>query len=149
MSSDATKMNMAATAESSNRTVPELTVVNLPLGLLGFEQIKRCILLKDPEEAPFMWLQLREDQNHGFLVLPPSAFIEDYEPQISEEDVRFLGLNVPTDALLLNIITIKGPGRATANLKGPIVINRHTLIGKQVIPSNAADLPVGHPLPLA
>jgi len=34
-------------------------------------------------------------------------------------------------------------------LKGPIVINRHTHIGKQVIITNAADYSVHHPLPVA
>jgi len=35
------------------------------------------------------------------------------------------------------------------NLKGPIVINRRTLTGKQVIPVNAAEYAIRHPLPLA
>jgi flagellar assembly factor FliW len=32
------------------------------------------------------------------------------------------------------------------NLKGPIVVNRHTLVAKQVVPHNAADYSVRHPL---
>jgi flagellar assembly factor FliW len=32
------------------------------------------------------------------------------------------------------------------NLKGPIVINRRTLIGKQVIINNAAQYSLNHPL---
>ena len=50
---------------------------------------------------------------------------------------------------MLNIVTLRGKQSATINLKGPIVINRHTLIGKQVILANAADFTLQHPLSLA
>jgi len=44
---------------------------------------------------------------------------------------------------------LRNAGQATINLKGPIVINRRTWIGKQVIPVNAAQYPTQHPLPLS
>jgi flagellar assembly factor FliW len=68
---------------------------------------------------------------------------------LSELDAAFLDLNDPSEAFVLNIVTLRGPGRATVNLKGPIVINRRTLIGKQVIPVNAAEYAIQHPLPLS
>jgi flagellar assembly factor FliW len=58
-------------------------------------------------------------------------------------------LKAPNDALLFNIVTLRGPSRATLNLKGPIVINRHTHMGKQVILANASNYSVEHPLPVA
>jgi flagellar assembly factor FliW len=45
-------------------------------------------------------------------------------------------------------VSLRGDGRATINLKGPIVLNRQTLIAKQVIPLNATTYSVAHPLPL-
>jgi flagellar assembly factor FliW len=68
-------------------------------------------------------------------------------PDLSPEDVKFLALESPDDALLLNIVTLRPRGRATVNLKGPVVINRFTLVGKQVVLANAADYSVQHPLP--
>jgi len=50
---------------------------------------------------------------------------------------------------LLGIVTIHEAGRATMNLKGPVVINRHTLVGRQVIIANANNYSVTHPLPAA
>ena len=55
------------------------------------------------------------------------------------------GIQSPADALLLNIVTVRD-GQATVNLKGPIVINRHTLIGKQCIPTNVANFALQHPM---
>ena len=61
--------------------------------------------------------------------------------------MEFLGLKNPEDALLLNIVTVQKQGQgATMNLKGPIVINRNTGIGKQVVIANASDYSVQHPL---
>ena len=124
-------------------------VINFPLGLLGFEQIKQYHLLGRQDEAPFLWLQRLDDRKWGFLVVCPSDFPFSYEPDIHADDVAFLKLRRPDDAFLLNIVTLSGEGRPTVNLKGPIVINRHTLIGKQVVPVNAANFSVQHPLPVA
>jgi flagellar assembly factor FliW len=40
---------------------------------------------------------------------------------------------------------LKSDGSATVNLKGPIVINRHTMIGKQVVLSQSSYA-IKHPI---
>lgn len=121
-------------------------VLQLPLGLLGFEQFKRYELLSRPEEAPFLWLQVLDQPDLAFIVVSPTAVAPDYEPQISDEDAEFLDLRTPADALVFNIVTLRGRNNATVNLKGPVLVNRRTLVGKQIIPLNAADLPVCQPI---
>jgi flagellar assembly factor FliW len=49
---------------------------------------------------------------------------------------------------VLNIVTLAQDGRATINLKGPIVINRKTLVARQVVPVNALHFNLHHPLPV-
>ncbi len=120
--------------------------IRLPFGLLGFEHVKEYVLLANPAEEPFMWFQMLDDTKRAFLVAPPSHLVADYQPDISDEEVDFLGLTDPSDAFLLNIVTLRGNGKATVNLKGPVVINRRTLIGKQVILNNAAKYSLHHPL---
>ena len=78
-----------------------------------------------------------------FLVFP------DYQPELSDEDVAFLGLKSSDEASIFNIVTLRGRGSATINLKGPIVINRRTLVAKQVIPVNAASYNVQQTLPIS
>ncbi|HTG43168.1 MAG TPA: flagellar assembly protein FliW [Verrucomicrobiae bacterium] len=129
-------------------TQKQETTIRLPMGLLGFEKVTSYRLLADPDEAPFAWLRMVDDANLAFLVISPSYILESYNPEVSEQEVEFLGLKSPEDALLFNIVTLHRDGMATANLKGPIVINRHTLIGKQIVPLNAADCPLQHPLNL-
>lgn len=122
-------------------------IIHLPLGLLGFEGIKRFVLLVNPEEAPFRWLQVLDDPNIAFIVISPFEVLPNYAPDVSSDDVEFIGLKTPEDALVLNIVTLREGGKATMNLKGPIVINRHSLIGKQVVLNNAADYEVQYALP--
>ena len=55
-------------------------------------------------------------------------------------------LTDPEDAMILNIVTLRPEGQASVNLKGPIVVNRHTLRAKQVIPTNAVDYILRHPI---
>lgn len=140
-------MNTVETTELNPLAVQSENIVHLPLGLLGFEQTKRYVLLANPHEAPFRWLQVLDDPGLAFLVLPPTQIFPDYAPDIAAKDVEFLELSSPEDALLFNIVTLRGKNRATVNLKGPIVVNQSSLVGKQVVPVNAADYSLQQPLP--
>src|SRR5436190_604879 len=97
------------------------TVVHLPSGLLGFEQIKKYRLVSNTGEEPFKWFQAPDNSALAFLVVSPFDALPDYAPEIPDEDVRSLGLEDPEDALLFNIVTLRKGGRSTVNLKGPIV----------------------------
>jgi flagellar assembly factor FliW len=123
--------------------------VRLPMGILGFEQTKNYLLIATPAEEPFRWLQVKDNPSLAFVVIEPFLVAPEYHPDIPPADVEFLGLATPEDAALFNIVTLHGPHRATVNLKGPIVINRNTGVGKQVIIANAAEYSVQHPLPLS
>ena len=123
--------------------------VRFPLGILGFETYKQFVLVHAPEEAPFGWLQVQGESRLAFLVLSPFLVVPDYQAEISEDDARFLGLTMPGDALIFNIVTLRAGSQATINLKGPIVINRRTLIGRQVVLVNAGQYQVQHPLPVS
>ena len=120
--------------------------VRLPMGLLGFERMKDYFLIANPEEEPFGWLKAKVDASIAFVVLNPFLIVPDYHPDIPQADVEFLGLKSSEDAMVLNIVTVHKHGQATMNLKGPIVINRNTGVGKQVVIANGADYSVQHPL---
>jgi flagellar assembly factor FliW len=139
-------MNLRTEIATEEKPAPAVGQVSLPMGILGFEHMQRCLLIADPEEEPFRRLQAQEDPTINFLVIEPFYVVRDYQPNLPEPDVHFLGLQSPADAQLYNIVTIRGPGQVTINLKGPVVFNRNTMVGKQVIIDNAADYSVQHPL---
>ena len=139
----------AETHQEDQRTETVEGILHLPLGLLGFEEVKRYEWLGTPLEAPFLWLQMVDDPNLAFLVVSPSEIMGSYQPDIAQEEVEFLGVRSPEDTIVLNIVTLHPDGTATVNLKGPILVNRHTLVGKQIIPVNVAQFSLQHPLTIA
>jgi flagellar assembly factor FliW len=143
-------MKCAETIELETPVMPTaINAVRIPTGLLGFEQIKEYVLITKPGEEPFAWLQVQDNSALAFVVIDPFVVLPDYQPDIPSLDVEFLGLKNSEDALLLGIVTVHSATKATVNLKGPIVVNRHTHIAKQIIIINAADYSIEHPLPLA
>lgn len=131
----------------TTETIPYCDV-RMPAGLLGFEHMKDYLLIAKSKEAPFHRLQVKGNPSLAFIVIEPAYFVPDYRPDIPQADVDFLGLASQADAAVYTIVTVSGPRNATANLKGPIIINRHTGLAKQVVIANASQYSVQHPLPV-
>jgi flagellar assembly factor FliW len=142
-------MKCAELIETETLPAVRRVAVRMPNGLLGFEEVKDYVLMSNPEEHPFAWLQVQDNSSLAFVVIDPFIANPDYQPDIPQADVEFLKLKEPDDAQLLGIVTVHNAQRATVNLKGPIVINRHTHVAKQVIIANANAYSVTHPLPVA
>ncbi len=142
-------MKCAEMIETEAPPTTRRDAVRMPNGMLGFEEIKDYVLATNPEEHPFAWLQVQDNSALAFVVIDPFVALPDYQPDIPQVDVEFLKLKQADDALLLGIVTIHEGQQATVNLKGPIIINRHTHVAKQVIIANAAMYSVTHPLSMA
>ena len=121
---------------------------DLPAGLIGFADLRRVELIVNPGELPFMWL--RDVDNHAlnFVVVEPLQLFPGYTIDLADEDAARLAITTPGDTLIFNIVNIRDdePEAATVNLIGPIVVNRHTRAGRQVVITNYADYSARHPL---
>ena len=108
-------------------------VIEFPEGIPGFERFRSFALFSDPESEPFQWLLSVESDSLGFVVINPATLWAGYDPKISREDMRSLGIAGPDDGLLLSIVTLADdPQHVTANLSGPILINSGTRLGRQL-----------------
>lgn len=108
-----------------------------PHGIIGFEKYKDYLLL-DAEREPFYWLQSMDVERVAFVVVSPFLFRPDYEVDVSNEELAEIGLRAPEKALIFSIVTVPPDGSSiTANLQGPVVINRDTRIGKQAVLSDS------------
>jgi flagellar assembly factor FliW len=116
--------------------VDERQKIVFPQGLLGFEELQDYILL-DAERQPFYWLQSTEVEQVAFILVNPFLFRPDYEVNISNEELAEIQLRSPEKALIFSIVTIPNDGPMTANLQGPLVINRDNRTGKQAVLSDA------------
>lgn len=111
-------------------------------GLLGFGQLRRFVVLDDPNDEIFAWLQSCENKDIAFPILEPELFNSQYKIEISKADLEALHLEAQTNGRLFNIITIpQDPTLMTANLKAPIVINVKKRLARQcVLQDNALQI---------
>ena len=102
--------------------------------ILGFEHLKRFMLLIHEENTPLCWLQSVDDPAVAFVVVNPRTIKADYNPDVYERDLKFLDIKDDNDIALLSIITVRSnPFRMTANLKAPILVNAANRMAIQVI----------------
>jgi flagellar assembly factor FliW len=119
----------------------------IPQGIIGFAQYRRAELLYMPGHLPFLWMKLSgEPGGVNFVVIEPGGIIPDYEIEIFDNDAESLGLSDPSEAMVLNIVTLRqqAPLDATVNLIGPIVVNRRTRIGRQLVIANHSRYSARH-----
>lgn len=99
-------------------------LLNFAEGLLGFQDLKNFILLDDPNDEIFAWLQSCESPAIAFPVLEPELFAENYKISLNKTDLEALQAPNTSKARAFCIVTIpEDPTQMTANMKAPIVIN--------------------------
>jgi len=107
--------------------------ISFPDGILGFEFIKDYYLL-DMEDSPFYWLQSIEEQDIAFVVIQPDLFIPDYKLKVNNAELESIDIKDKEDILIFTIVTIpENPSEMTANLQGPIIINKKNNLARQAI----------------
>ena len=106
--------------------------INMPQGLLGFEEYKD-FELSESEYKPFMVMQSVQDANLSFFLIDPFLFRPDYEMDIDDDILMKIGITNPSDVIVLAIVTIPSDGSSvTANLQGPVIINKQNGKAMQV-----------------
>jgi flagellar assembly factor FliW len=128
---------------------PPSNEILLPQGIIGFAAYKRAELLYLPDHLPFLWMKMFSATDHlHFVVVEPGGIITDYQPELFDDDASGLDLRDATEAMVLNIVTLRrrDPVEATVNLIGPIVVNRRTRRGRQLVVSNYSRYSASYPL---
>jgi flagellar assembly factor FliW len=116
--------------------VSEKQLIKFPDGILGFEFIREYYLL-DIGDSPFYSLQAAGEAEIAFVLIQPETFMKDYRLSISNADMELLGLEQKEDLLDFAIVTVpENPADMTANLQGPLIVNRKTRIARQAISLN-------------
>ena len=116
--------------------IDERQKITFPQGLFGFDDYREYVLF-DAEHEPFFWLQSVDEVEIAFVLVNPFLFRPDYEVNINNEDLLQIGIKSPENALIFVILTIPQDGSTmTANLQGPLVINKETMTGMQAVLSD-------------
>lgn len=109
-------------------------VLTFSEGLLGFADLRQFVLLDDPSDEIFAWLQSCESAHIAFPVLEPELFAESYKVTLNKADLESLKLQSQDKARYFSIVTIPDdPTQMTANLKAPIVVNVTEKLARQCV----------------
>lgn len=109
-------------------------VLTFPEGLLGFKDLREFVVLDDPNDDIFAWLQSCQLPTVAFPVLEPEIFSHKYNISLNRTDLEALKLGPTEPAFFLNIITIPDdPTQMTANIKAPIIINQNARLARQCV----------------
>jgi len=129
-----------ATTRFGEIEADESRIIEMKGEILGFEKLKRYILLAQNEKTPFGWLQSIDDGAVAFVVINPQVVKSDYEPEIKDVDVNLLEIEQAADVLLMSIVTIRqNPVSISVNLRAPIVINAKKRLAKQIVLDDPAQ----------
>jgi len=108
-------------------------LIDFPEGVLGFNALRKFVLLDDPNDDIFAWLQSCEEAGVAFPVLEPELFATNYNFQLTKHDLEALKLASPEFRTFVIITIPQDPTQMTANLKAPIVINVMRRLARQCV----------------
>ena len=114
--------------------IEESAVLQMPAGILGFQNSDRYVMLDHEPDSPFKWLHSVDESDVAFVVTDPHIFFPDYDVKIKKDELVGLDVGDSDELVLLVILSLKSdPTLMTANLQGPIVINITNRKGRQVV----------------
>ncbi|MCX7978527.1 MAG: flagellar assembly protein FliW, partial [Bdellovibrionaceae bacterium] len=61
-------------------------VLTFPEGILGFSDLRQFVILDDPNDEIFAWLQSCESSAIAFPVLEPELFADGYKAMLTKSD---------------------------------------------------------------
>ncbi len=116
--------------------VDERQKITFPQGILGFEDLKDYVMF-DAAQPPFYWLQSIDRVEIAFVLIDPMLFRPDYSPDVDPEELSEIGITSASDMVVFAIVTIPSDSKLmTANLQGPVVINKQTRVARQLVSPN-------------
>lgn len=109
-------------------------VITFEEGLIGLPQLRRLVVISQPEISPFFWLASVEEDETAFLVLEPQVYLDSYTPRLPAETRARIGLKTNEEPLMLAITRIMPEWHeSTLNLRAPLVISIEAMRGAQPV----------------
>ncbi|RFU63947.1 flagellar assembly protein FliW [Peribacillus glennii] len=114
--------------------IEETQIISFDRGLPGFLDQKKFAIIPLADDDTLMTLQSIQNAQLAFVIANPFSFFTDYDFTIDEATIEQLKLDSPDQVQVYSILTVQEPfDKTTANLQAPIIINKSSNIGKQVI----------------
>lgn len=106
-----------------------------PQGLIGLGKYQQFVLGPLPDQEAFMFLKSLDDDDFGLVLTNPFWFMPDYEFELADRYVKELGEEQDLQ-VFVTVTLASRPQDITVNLAGPIIVNRRTGRGVQIVVEN-------------
>jgi len=119
--------------------VEDTRVYNFVLPIIGFNELRKFVIIDTGTDNFFKWLQSVEDPALAFPVVSVFSMNVDYSIDLPDNVVDILKIQNVESLLVLNIASIpqENPQGTTINLLAPIIINLDEKLAGQVILSGS------------
>ena len=122
------------TSRFAELDVDESKIIEMKGGILGFNHLRRFVMIVHEERSQLYWFQSLEDGSIAFIIMNPFIIKPDYEPEIDDPTLEMLEVDRAEEIDLMVILTIRSePVKITANLRAPLVINRQKKLASQIV----------------
>ena len=112
-------------------------IVTFPKGLAGFEMETSFVPIEKQGYEPVVFLQSLRSPELCFVTIPMSVVDKAYQLRVMNEDMIVISASEQSsateDLACLAIVCLPENGPATANLLGPVVVNRKNRVAVQAI----------------
>ncbi len=122
-------------------------IIHFPSGIVGFEDMKRHIIIDAEDCKPFKWLLSVDDPDVGFAIIDASYLYPKYQLNLAPEDAQgWLKDSRVEDLASYLVVTLReNIEDATVNLKAPVIIDVERGVGGQII-LTSEDYPIDYPI---
>ena len=119
--------------------VDDSRIFEFVLPIIGFNDLKKFVILDLNKDSFFKWLQSVEDPSLAFPVVSVFSMNVDYSVDLPDNVIEALKIQNVESLLVMNIASIpqENPQGTTINLLAPIIFNLDELVAGQVILSGS------------
>lgn len=119
--------------------IEEERIFNFALPIIGFNELRKFVIVDMNKDSFFKWLQSVEDPALAFPVISIFSMNIDYAIDLPDNIVEKLKITNVESLLVMNIASIPqdNPQGTTVNLLAPIVFNLDEQVAGQVILSGS------------
>ena len=119
--------------------IDENRIFEFVLPIIGFDTLKKFVILEPGKETLFKWLQSVDDPTLAFPIISVSTLNIDYSIDLPDNVVDMLEVTSVDSLLVMNITSIPqdNPKATTINLLAPLIFNIDTQKAGQIVLSGS------------
>ncbi len=119
--------------------ISEARIFDFVLPIIGFDTLRKFVILEPSKDTLFKWLQSLEDPALAFPIISVSSLNLDYSIDLPDNVVEALAVTTVDSLLVMNITSIPqdDPRGTTINMLAPLIFNIDSQKAGQIVLSGS------------